>query len=281
MGNCLTLDRKKGGGGPPNNDDNNGINHNHHHQSRPSQVDFSSNPPPVHLLKPNQTNQTNQPDLPDQLDKSVTRPFPIRLSLSETSPLKPLSYVGDPKSMPSSPPLHTPPPPLEHLKQAIHPLTLDGCVCIGFCSKAYDGDTCTINVRSQFGDHQWKVRLLGFDSPEMKTKNLIEKKHAIACRNTLLDLIGQKFVVISCGPFEKYGRLLGNVYVRSSSGSLDDGDDIQTQSCEAMDVEKIGELLHVNDWMTKNTSSVPYDGGKKQDMNFDRKFHTIYMKHVR
>ena len=238
----------------------------------------------------------------------MTRPFPIRLSLSETSPFKPLSNVCDPVIQ--SPSLLT--PPLEQLKQAKDPLTLAGCVCIGFCSKAYDGDTCTINIRSRFGDHQWKVRLLGFDSPEMKTKNPIEKKHAIACRNTLLDLIGQKYVVISCGPFEKYGRLLGNIYVRSSSGSSrgggnqsgggggngdqsgggggngdqsgggnQSGDDIQTQSCEPADIEKIGELLHVNDWMTQNTSSVPYDGGKKQDINYDRHFHPIYMKHVK
>ena len=201
----------------------------------------------------------------------VVKPLPIRLSIRETSPFQPLNS-GNPLTnvVIAS--------PIDALKSAKDPLTLNGGVYVGFCVKAYDGDTCTINIRSRFGDHQWKVRLLGFDSPEMKTKNPIEKKHAIACRDTLLELIGQKYVVVSCGPFEKYGRLLGNIYVRSA---LSTGEEVHTESCDSGDVEKIPDLLHVNDWMIKHTSSVPYDGGKKQDISYDRNFHPTYMKHVK
>ena len=167
---------------------------------------------------------------------------------------------------------------VDDLKVQHSPLTLQGSICLGYCTQAYDGDTCTINMRSKFGDHQWKIRLIDFDAPEMKTKNPIEKKHAIACRDTLLELIGQKYVIIECGPFEKYGRLLATVYVRRS---INTDDDIRTDSCVADDIKRVTGLLNVNQWMLKYTSAVPYNGGTKAEISYDRPYHCLYMKHLK
>jgi len=167
--------------------------------------------------------------------------------------------------------------PIDSLQSKHEPLSLDGKICLGFCTQAYDGDTCTINIRSEFGDHQWKVRITGYDAPEMKTKNATEKKHAIACRNMLLELIGEKYVIVSCGIFEKYGRLLGNIYIRYS---INTNESVSTQSCERGDVHNLSALLNVNEWMLQNTSCVPYDGGQKKEITYDKQFHPSYIKHL-
>lgn len=162
------------------------------------------------------------------------------------------------------------------LQKPCPPFSLEGKSYLGYCVKAYDGDTCTINIHTHVGNNEWKVRLSGFDSPELKTKNPEEKKHGIACRDMLLELIHNKYVIVKCESFEKYGRLLANVFVRAVVNS-DDG--IKTESCTIEDVSKLN-LLNVNQWMLKYTPCVPYDGGTKTEIVYNRTFHPAYLYHL-
>lgn len=106
--------------------------------------------------------------------------------------------------------------------------------------KVYDGDTITIASKMPYLNSpifRFSVRLIGIDSPEMKTKSATEKELAIISRNALYDKIMNKYVILKNVSLEKYGRLLADVY-------LDD--------------------LNLNQWMLDNKYAVEYDGGTKQ-----------------
>jgi endonuclease YncB( thermonuclease family) len=53
----------------------------------------------------------------------------------------------------------------------------------------------------------------GYDTPEIKSKDIEEKKKAIEARDILRDKILGKYVYIQFGQFCKYGRILGTVYL--------------------------------------------------------------------
>jgi endonuclease YncB( thermonuclease family) len=111
---------------------------------------------------------------------------------------------------------------------------------IGKVVKVYDGDTITVASKLPFIDspiYRFSVRLSGIDTPELKTSNENEKKHAIIARDALSELINGKIVHLQNVSTEKYGRLLADIYI----------DDI-----------------HVNKWMIDQKYGVEYDGGTKQ-----------------
>lgn len=107
--------------------------------------------------------------------------------------------------------------------------------------KVYDGDTITIaskipNLKnSQI--YKFSIRLNGIDTPEIKGSNEDEKKIAILARDALSEKIMGKDVYLKNIKFEKYGRLLCNVYY---------------------------ENLNLNNWMIENKYAVIYDGGTKK-----------------
>ena len=77
----------------------------------------------------------------------------------------------------------------------------------------YDGDTCTVAFEFNNSFYQWKCRLYGINSPEIKTKDLKEKKAGLSAKEYLENRINGKIVMIEFKDFEKYGRLLGTIYV--------------------------------------------------------------------
>ena len=82
----------------------------------------------------------------------------------------------------------------------------------GKCTKVYDGDTC--HIIFQFGDKltKVKVRMLGYDAPEIKSKDIEIKQKAIQARDKLRELILDKVVTCKFGDFDKYGRVLCDIY---------------------------------------------------------------------
>lgn len=114
-------------------------------------------------------------------------------------------------------------------------------VICGKVIKVYDGDTITIASKLQNSTdetiYRFSVRLSGIDSAEMKSKNEIERLHAIRSRDALSSIAFGKMVVLKNVSIEKYGRLLADVYYNN---------------------------IWLNDWMLKNNYAVPYDGGTKQ-----------------
>lgn len=102
--------------------------------------------------------------------------------------------------------------------------------------RVYDGDTLWVAIRYNHKYVKMKVRLLGIDTPEIRTNNLEEKKKAILARDFLRNLILNKIVKLHCDKFDKYGRLLGKIYIKNNC---------------------------VNDTMIDKGYGVSYDGGSK------------------
>lgn len=102
--------------------------------------------------------------------------------------------------------------------------------------KVYDGDTIWVAIKYNHKYVKIKVRLLGIDTPEIRTKSLEEKEKGILARDYLSNLILNKIVKLHCDKFDKYGRLLGKIYFKNKC---------------------------VNDTMIDKGYGVSYDGGSK------------------
>ena len=110
--------------------------------------------------------------------------------------------------------------------------------------RVYDGDTCFAVFKLHNEYVKFKIRMEGYDSPEMKpsleNKNREkEKKEAQKAKEELEKHVLNKIVLLHCGKWDKYGRLLGTIYTK--------------------------EYMNVNEWMLKNGFGYAYDGGTKKD----------------
>jgi len=121
------------------------------------------------------------------------------------------------------------------------PLVTEGKVI-----KVYDCDTITIATKFPYLTalnesntiYRFHVRLLGIDTPEMKTKNEDEKSIAHMAQKTLSELILNKNVSLKNTSLDKYGRILANVYTENG--------------------------VELSKWAIENRFAVSYDGGTKK-----------------
>ena len=82
----------------------------------------------------------------------------------------------------------------------------------------YDGDTVTIVLYNKFSYEKHKLRMYGYDSPEMKPKLDLENredeiKKAKDAKEYLTKLVLNKIVHFESMGYDKYGRLLGKLYL--------------------------------------------------------------------
>jgi endonuclease YncB( thermonuclease family) len=84
----------------------------------------------------------------------------------------------------------------------------------------YDGDTFSIIFKYKDEYIKYRCRCMGYDCPEMKPLKSNpnrdnEKKLAIQSRNRLVELLSKhssKLIKVECLEFDKYGRILINVW---------------------------------------------------------------------
>lgn len=126
--------------------------------------------------------------------------------------------------------------------------TFKNKIIFGKVIKVYDGDTCQINTYIQNDIFRFNVRLHGYDSPELKSNNLIEESYAKVSKKVLNELIMNKIVLLKCFNFDKYGRILCKIYINNNLDNT---------------------LLEVNEYMIQNKLGFPYNGEKKQVFNSD------------
>ena len=80
-------------------------------------------------------------------------------------------------------------------------------------TNVYDGDTCHAII--PFGGKFTKihVRMLGYNTPEIKDHDLEKKNQAKLAKELFSSLVLDKIVTLDCGEFDKYGRVLGKIQV--------------------------------------------------------------------
>ena len=100
--------------------------------------------------------------------------------------------------------------------------TLLGHKTYAKCVYVYDGDTVHVVFKMPNGNecYKWVVRMNGIDTPEMKSKNVTEKKAAVLARDFLKEQILDKIIIVDCLEFDKYGRLLAELYTEGNPVSL-------------------------------------------------------------
>lgn len=115
----------------------------------------------------------------------------------------------------------------------------------------YDGDTITVVGKLCDNDtfYKYQVRLEGIDTPEIREKQPLAKE----ARDELVSILtGSRqetpkaylqdnpcIVWIKCGDFDKYGRLLGTIYVNKE------------------------DIMSVQDMLITRGFAVKYNGGTK------------------
>ena len=135
---------------------------------------------------------------------------------------------------------------LETLDDTIELFSLNEKIYDAKIVRVYDGDTCFAVFILDDKPVKFKIRMMGYDSPEMKP--LLSKidrdkeiKDAIKAKDELVKLVLNKCVRLECGKWDKYGRLLGTIYVIHE-----------------------GKNICVNEYMIENKFGYRYNGGKKQ-----------------
>lgn len=95
--------------------------------------------------------------------------------------------------------------------------SFNGFVRICKVVSVYDGDTVRIvfflNDPPKMNETpiMCSVRLYGIDTPEIRTKDPIEKKNGYNAKQRLIELIGNDLIKVSFGKDDKYGRPLATL----------------------------------------------------------------------
>ena len=122
----------------------------------------------------------------------------------------------------------------------INQFTFEGRKCEGKVVSVYDGDTVKIVIPLTDKEpdrlYRWNCRLINVDTPEIRTRNKKEKEFGKQVRDYLKDKILNKVVTVSCHDFDKYGRLLVEIFMDNKS---------------------------INNWLIEKEYAKKYDGGKK------------------
>ena len=105
--------------------------------------------------------------------------------------------------------------------------------------RVVDGDT--VDVRIDLGFNVWhkcRVRLLGINAPESRTRDKEEKKRGLAAKSWLIDKLesAEDELEMKSYGVGKYGRVLGEIYINE---------------------------VNINELMVKEGHAVKYDGGKR------------------
>lgn len=104
----------------------------------------------------------------------------------------------------------------------------------------YDGDTVTLGFRMNGVLTSFSGRLMGIDTPELRSRNEQEKAKALEAKTVLIRLVLDKDVTVWFAGNDKYGgRALIHMYT--------------------------DDWVNVSDYMLKNAPCRPYDGGKKEE----------------
>jgi micrococcal nuclease len=120
----------------------------------------------------------------------------------------------------------------------------------GYVIKVYDGDTLTIafklNGYKENNTYKVNVRLNRIDTPELKSKDSDEKECAKKARDYLSNLVLHKELILKNCSYDKYGRLLADLYLND---------------------------LYINQDMIDKKYAVQYNGKTKEKINWKQYYN--------
>jgi len=125
----------------------------------------------------------------------------------------------------------------ETVDNSIKEFTFKGEEKLAKCVSVYDGDTVRVVFPIYKTLYKWNCRLNRIDTPELRTNNVLEQSFGYEVRDKIRERILGKMVKIKCDEFDKYGRLLAEIYYEGES---------------------------INQWLIDNKYAFEYDGGTKK-----------------
>ena len=109
--------------------------------------------------------------------------------------------------------------------------------------RVVDGDTVDAYIDLGFDvSKSIRIRLKGIDTPESRTRDLVEKRYGLGAKHRMVELLennGNEFVIKSHG-VGKYGRCLGELF------------------------DKHGRSINI--MMQEEGHAIPYFGGSKEEI---------------
>lgn len=109
-------------------------------------------------------------------------------------------------------------------------------------TRVVDGDTVDVDIDLGFGMcyKKQRVRLMGIDTPESRTRDLEEKFYGKQSKKFLSSVLKGKVVTLLSHDKGKFGRIIGELFVE-------------------------GNDMSVNQLMIRENHAVPYFGQSKDD----------------
>ena len=116
--------------------------------------------------------------------------------------------------------------------------------------KVIDGDTVDVDIDLGFGVwlHKERIRLYGIDTPESRTRDLVEKKYGNMAKDLVLTFmpVGSiQTLITEKDKSGKFGRILGKFLVYD---------------------KKTDREMHLGDIMIREHLAVRYDGQSKEEI---------------
>ena len=111
-------------------------------------------------------------------------------------------------------------------------------------TRIVDGDTLDVDIDLGFSTKliKQRIRMLGIDTPESRTRDLEEKSRGLLSKKFLMNLcpVGSKIKLVSHGK-GKFGRILGEIFIHQG-------------------------VLSINKHMCNEGYAVEYYGGNKDEL---------------
>jgi len=121
--------------------------------------------------------------------------------------------------------------------------------------RVVDGDTVDVDIDLGFGVwlHRERVRVMGIDTPESRTRDKVEKKFGLAAKSHVKDMLPIGSIQILKTEVDKSGEDAKGKFGRILGDFLLDQDD--------------GSVKRLTEIMIEDGHAVPYFGGSKEEVD--------------
>ena len=121
--------------------------------------------------------------------------------------------------------------------------------------RVVDGDTVDVDIDLGFGVwlHKERVRVMGIDTPESRTRDKVEKKFGLAAKSHVKHMLPTGSIQILKTEVDKSGEDAKGKFGRILGDFLLDQDD--------------GSIKRMTEIMIEDGHAVPYFGGSKEEVD--------------